>query len=247
MNYFKIFTLIFIINISAGTPLTFFKNNNPTPDLSTPEYLEIIRPFLPKNPSILEAGADQGEDTVLLAKNWPHGIIYAFEPHPLHKIIVNHRLEETKINNVLFFPLALASSTEKRTFYCCSLPLLSGASSLLQDNNQGYQDISIAVDCINLDEWAIKNNVNGIDFMWLDMEGGEYEALSNAPKILKTVKVIITELNCIEFRKGMKLFDEFYNFLKINGFELYKSWGNNPEKQCTGLFIRSELLTKSAY
>ena len=41
-----------------------------------------MRPYLPEDPVIVEAGAHAGVDTVELAETWPSGRVYAFEPVP---------------------------------------------------------------------------------------------------------------------------------------------------------------------
>jgi hypothetical protein len=42
----------------------------------------LIATYLPANPTIVEAGAHIGVDTVQMSKRWPRGTIHAFEPIP---------------------------------------------------------------------------------------------------------------------------------------------------------------------
>lgn len=104
----------------------------------------------------------------------------------------------------------------------------------------GYNDVCLDVECVNLDEWATNNNIQKIDYMWLDMEGAEYNVLSAAPKILSTVTAISLEGNFREFRKGFILFTEVKRLLEESGFYLYKIWGS-PTWQVTAVFIRKQL------
>lgn len=224
----------------ADTPEDFVKNNKIICELTTEEYVAIIRPFLPHNPNILEAGAHGGQETVILGHSWPKGTVFAFEPVPKFIGFIQHEITKHRVHNAKLFPYALFSSSGERTFYYSNS--IGAASSLLESNNLcDYQDSEMKVHCINLDHWAKQNNVDHIDFMWLDMEGAEYHVLNSAPTILKTVRVIITEINFREFRKGMTQYTDLYTLLTSNGFTLYKIWGS-PVHQGTALFVRSSLL-----
>ena len=46
------------------------------------KVLECVKPFLPENPTILEAGAYEGEDTIRFKKFWPNSVVHTFEPVP---------------------------------------------------------------------------------------------------------------------------------------------------------------------
>jgi len=46
------------------------------------QFVDIVAPYLPANPVIIEAGAFNGSDTIKLAKKWPQATIHAFEPVP---------------------------------------------------------------------------------------------------------------------------------------------------------------------
>ncbi len=231
----------FLWNVYAG-PENFVKDDNIINELTTEEYVDIIRPFLPENPHILEAGAHGGQDTVILAQSWPLGTLYAFEPVLKFVEFTKREIVKHKVNNVQLFPLALSVSSGEQSFYYSTT--IGAASSLLEDNGLeicNYQDTLMKVQSTNLDEWAQKNQIDHIDFMWLDIEGSELPVLRSAPNVLKTVKVILTEVNFLEFRKNSTQYQDLYEFLTTNGFTLYRIWGN-PKWQGNALFVRSELV-----
>ena len=73
------------------------------------------------------------------------------------------------------------------------------------------------------------NNLNKIDFLWLDVEGFEYYILNNSKNILNKINYIYTEVNFQEFRKNGKLYNDVKNLLLENNFtELYK-WEQGGE------------------
>lgn len=248
----KLFTYIVFLNLLINTnhvvhgkyPASFVKDNKIINELKTEEYVDIVKPFLPENPAILEAGCHGGQDTVILGKSWPLGTIYAFEPVQKFVDFTNIEITKHKITNAMVFPFALSSNSGTQIFYYSNN--IGAASSLLASNDAlnaicNYQDTPMTVNTINLDEWSQKNKVDHIDFMWLDMEGSEYYVLSTAPHILKTVRAIITEVNFLEFRQGSTQFKDLDNFLTNNGFSLFKIWGS-PRWQGTALYIRSDVL-----
>ncbi len=205
------------------------------------DELDLVSIFLPKNPIILEAGGHYGEDTVIMAKKWPHGTILSFEPNPYAFKQLRNVTKE--FPNIRIYPLGLFSKTGAYTFNVNTIT--DGSSSLFDDNHMPevtwYNDTQIRVHCVNLDEWASRHKIKRIDYMWLDMEGAEFEVLAAAPKILGTVRAISTEVNFREFRKNMAQFEQIRTLLESQGFTLYKIWGI-PDWQGTAVFIRENLL-----
>lgn len=208
---------------------------------------ELIRLYLPSNPVILEAGAHFGEDTMRMKAMWPECIVHAFEPHPDNY----HRLIRTThgVRGVFCYPLALSDMIGTAKFYRCRLH--EGASSLLHSapfKQAIYNDQTpIMVQCLTLDEWARQNNVDHIDFCWLDMEGAELKMLQHASTILPTVRAIYIEVNFQEFRTGMVQYKDIKHFFATHGFkQLWMTPGKTglpQEEQANVLFIREDLLS----
>jgi uncharacterized protein YfaT (DUF1175 family) len=105
---------------------------------------------------------------------------------------------------------------------------------------QHYQGPLIEVDCVILDDWCQANAVSGFDFMWLDLEGYELQALSKSLVILSTVNAIYVETNFQNFRVGMTQFVDLRKFLEGNGFKLLSHWYHDG-LQGNAIFIKKEL------
>jgi FkbM family methyltransferase len=211
-------------------------------------------PYLPSNPIILEAGANDGTDTMNIKRIWDSSTVYAFEPNPRMFQALTERI--TKTHGVIAVNKALSSNSNGARFYRSEVN--EGASSLYADNianihfpdsldlseeamieskKRGYADKEINVQTITIDEYfADKQHP---DFIWFDLEGAELIALIHGKTILPNVKAIITEVNFREFRKGSVLFDELDYFLKANGFRLESIFGN-PEWQGTAFYVRAK-------
>lgn len=186
------------------------------------DALKIITSILPKNPIIIEAGAYNGDDTIRLANIWPKGHIHAFEPVPeLYEKVAN-RVHEFK--NISIYPLALSDKKGITNFFVSSHeqnssePSASG--SLLKPEKHLIEFPSILfnkkidIQTITIDQWAEKNNIDHIDFIWLDTQGSELMVLKGAVNILKTVKVVWAEVEFIEAYKKQAL---FYGNKKMDG------------------------------
>lgn len=192
----------------------------------------LLRKLLPYNPVILEAGAQFGEDTHWMSDFWSLGTIHAFEPFPeafdqLEKVATQH-------TNIKTYCLALSEQNGPAPFY-----VAGGASSLLPPT-PGFNEVyfhadlehPIIVNCLTLDDWAARYNIDHIDFMWLDMEGNELKALQSGAKILSTVKVIYTEVNFQNFWHEAVQYQDLKAFLERQGFtEIWKdivpAWHGN--------------------
>ena len=179
--------------------------------------------FLPENPVILEAGAHIGKDTVEMARVWPAGTIHAFEPVPsLFKKLENGT---KNLKNVHCYQLALGDKQGTEIMHISS-GASDGSSSLLPPKDHlnvfptVYFDEKLPVNTITLDGWAESNNIQKIDFMWLDLQGMELNVLKSGKNILRTVTAIYTEVSKIEAYKDQTLYADLFEWLSSNGFHI---------------------------
>ena len=192
----------------------------------------LLRRMLPYNPIIVEAGAQFGEDTQWMSEFWPQGKIYAFEPSP--ESFPSLQQVALKNTNVVATQCALSNIQGEFVFY-----LAGGASSLLRptdsfNTDYFHSDLSnpIHVHVTTLNEWVIENNVSHVDFLWLDMEGNELNALQGAGEVLKNVKLIYTEVNLQRFWENCVTYDELTAWMNDHGFieiwsDIVPDWHGN--------------------
>jgi FkbM family methyltransferase len=186
--------------------------------------LNFAKKYLPRNAAILECGGYDGNDTVLMAKIWPKGTIYTFEPVP----VLFSRLQERvkSFPNVHAYELALGDFCGKSTFYISKCKgKNSGSSSLLppKEHTKKIPQVkfneTIEVDVLSLDAWAERNRVQHIDFLWLDMQGYELNMLK-ASELAKKAKAIYIEVEFIDLYAGQYLYSDIEQWMTENGFEL---------------------------
>ena len=208
---------------------------------------KIVSKYIPSDPIVYEVGAKDGEDTVKLAKIWPQGKIISFEANPNQ--FMKYLEKAQNYPNMYGYNLAVNTYNGTAKFYLCwgsngDDPIFEGASSLLEASEAQkihYRGPEIAVPCVIFDDWCRDNQVDKIDFMWLDIEGFEMQFFESSPSILNTVKVIQTETNFFDFRKGTTQFGRLKPFLEKQGFELVAHWYNEG-LQGDAIFVRKELI-----
>ena len=99
----------------------------------------------------------------------------------------------------------------------------------------------IQIKAITLDDWAQHFDIQNIDFMWLDMQGFELNVLKASSHILKTVKVIATEIAFLEAYAGQYLYKDVKEWLEGQGFTLIAITfdpQNNRSFQGDAIFVR---------
>lgn len=191
------------------------------------EALTFIKPYLPNNPIIIEAGAFKGHDTLKLATLWPQGTIHAFEPVP--ELFAELKQRTQNMPNIHGYQLALSDHNGMAKFHMSEHPKRPGtpsqAGSLLKPKERLkhspiYFTGTIEVPTITLDSWAEQNNISHVDFLWLDMQGHELAMLKASPGILKTVRVIHTEVEFIESYENNPTYIDVKSWLESQGFKM---------------------------
>ncbi|GAB4188411.1 MAG: hypothetical protein Tsb0015_08390 [Simkaniaceae bacterium] len=203
----------------------------------------IAKQYLPKNPIILDCGANNGASSFMLLKQFPRGKILAVEADPevfqaLQEKTKNHK-------NIFCFNYALGDRNAMVDFYenaDKSSYHSQGSVFEVSDSNWYWEDIEvkkqpILVEMKTLDSLCQEQGIQKIDMMWLDMQGAELMMLSHAKKILPNVKVIYTEVNFEPIYHDIPLYPDVKKFLEKEGFKevklvkRHKSWGD-------ALFVR---------
>jgi FkbM family methyltransferase len=201
------------------------------------EIFSYVKPYLSHNPIIIEAGAFKGNDTIRLAQQWPEGTVYAFEPVPeLYQQLV---ITTQPYPNIHCYQLALSDKNGTAEFYVSEKPTKPGkpsqAGSLLAPKERlkhsplQFPHI-IHVTTITLDSWAKENNIDHIDFAWLDLQGLELAVLQAAPTMLKTIKILYLEVGFIEGYAGQPTYPIVKQWLEKESFqEIGKDFTNTTD------------------
>lgn len=213
----------------------------PKDPYSIPKF--VLKKYLPKNPVIVDCGAHIGSDSIELSKIFPKAKIYSIEPIP----VIFERLKHNtrRRNNIQCFNIALSNKNGQAEFFVSS-GSSDASSSLLRPSEHKIDhptvmfNDSIIVTTQTLNDWGSRNNVSGIDFLWLDMQGFEYQMLSSSTEALSKVKVIHTEVSLKEVYEGAIVYSEFKLWLESQGFKLVKEAIPAGSDMGNALFVKND-------
>jgi FkbM family methyltransferase len=127
---------------------------------------------------IVDAGAHQGTFSILMANSAKNGCIVAIEPIERNLLFLKHNLIINEATNVSVIPNGLWSSLKLKTFY---LNDSSAAHSAFAEDKVTH---SLSVEVDTLDSILEKNKIKKVDFIKMNIEGAEIEALKGARKTL---------------------------------------------------------------
>ncbi|MEX0849076.1 MAG: FkbM family methyltransferase [Candidatus Dependentiae bacterium] len=195
--------------------------------LKTHNLFNQLKEIIPDNITIVEGGAFRGHETIAMAKAWPNSTIYTFEPVPeLYKILQDNT---ARFSNIHCFNLALSNQNGTAQFWPSEHPKKVGvhsqAGSLLAPkerlkwSNIKFKD-PFEVGTITLNKWAKQQNINNIDFLWLDLQGYELPVMQAAPEILQQVKYLYTEVHFVEAYADQKQHTEVIDWIEQQDFTM---------------------------
>jgi FkbM family methyltransferase len=141
----------------------------------------------------------------------PKGVVFAFEPFP-----GNHRFFETLDSRIQLHKSALAETNKTMGFRVPSV--VKENSTWGEKDMTGYSSVGFlsensydtVVQCVRADD--VIPNHHTVDFIKLDLQRGEYNALRGMQSILKHVKIM-----WVEYIEGQELL----NFLANSGFLIF--------------------------
>lgn len=148
--------------------------------------------------------------------------IVGFEPNPaaLAELLAKKGPNET------YMPFAVGDG-QRHTLHICQAP---GMTSLLEPNENvlklfhGFSDWGRVmgteeIDTVRLDDIP---ETNGVDYLKIDIQGGELMVFQSAPRRLADALVIHTEVEFLPLYKGQPLFSDVDSFLRSQGFVLHR-------------------------
>jgi len=135
--------------------------------------------------TVLDVGAHHGFYTLLASlRVGPTGKVIAFEPSPRERKRLKHHIKMNNCKNVRIEPSAVGASRGQATLF-----LVEGAEDYcnsLRPPATKAQTISLPTQVISLDEFLGNSAISAVDFIKLDVEGSELDALKGAAKLLAT-------------------------------------------------------------
>lgn len=197
--------------------------------------------------TIFDIGANIGHMAEIMRGYFPDAVIHAFEPFPdsFEKL----QTTASSLKNVVVNELAIGAEKSTTTFFVNAkvdtnsllAPQKTGLSS--DKHCENVKNINVKVDTI--DNYCQQNNIDKIEILKLDIQGGEIGALKGAAEALEDGKIelIYTEAYFIQQYKDQPRFHDLCTYLFNFGFKLQDIYnpiyGNNCLAWCDAIFIKA--------
>ncbi|MDI1318505.1 FkbM family methyltransferase [Flavobacterium sp.] len=133
---------------------------------------------------VIDAGANCGHLSILFSNLvGSKGKVYAFEPDRfnIEKIENNSKLNVDLVHNIKIEDLLLWDKNELIDFYEAGTV---GSSAVWMPDKEHC----VKKRAVKIDDWVKDNNIQKLDFIKMDIEGAEIEALDGCVETIKTLK-----------------------------------------------------------
>jgi FkbM family methyltransferase len=195
---------------------------------------EVIGRSLEKNSNAIDVGCHKGEILDLILKNAPAGKHFAFEPIP----DLYHSLKIKYAGVCEVFPFALSDRPGETTFnYVRNAPAFSGIKKRKYEvESPDVVELHVQVETLD----RIIPPDKKIDFIKIDVEGGEFGVMKGAKELLirnKPVLVFECGLGASDFY-GTNPADLF-DFLHTIGYQIFtlQNWLSGKSGMTSEQFI----------
>jgi len=144
--------------------------------------------------TVFDVGSAKGGWSRMMSRYFPKATYHLFDPRPLFDAELKAKLEANASNyKALIVSKAVAAEggTVEYSFHTES-GSGPGSSLLFRDRDKPGQRI-VEVEAVTLDEYAEAAGVERVDFLKMDVQGGELEALKGAQHLLKDVRFVFLE------------------------------------------------------
>ena len=184
--------------------------------------LKFVERFLERGMTALDIGAHHGLYTLLAAKRvGKEGKVAAFEPSERECARLRKHLRVNRCGNVRVMQIALGSEEGQADFY-----LADGAHDFCNSLRLPEVPDTVSatrVEVRRLDEALKELEVRRVDFVKLDAEGGELEALKGAERLLerRARPVLLVEVEDRRTRPWGYRAKEIIEFVEGKGFRWY--------------------------
>ena len=168
---------------------------------------------------IFDLGANVGLYSLLAAAHNQRGMIHAFEPklELVDKLRAN--LDLNGLSNVVVNPLAVGAVNAQ---------LYLHHSRGADGSNEGMNYVSksptgMAVEVLTLDDYCTTHGINHVDLMKIDIEGGEFDALTGAAGLLRrrAIGCVLFELVDWAAQRGGHSPQDILDLFTSQGYRLY--------------------------
>jgi FkbM family methyltransferase len=181
---------------------------------------------------VIDAGANCGHLSVFFSKIvGPNGKVFAFEPDKfnIERIHKNISLNQDLAANIVIQDLLLWDKNELIDFYEAGTV---GSSAVWMPDDEHC----VKKQAVTIDSWVVKNAIEKLDFIKMDIEGAEIEALDGCVATIKSLKpnfaiasyhIVNGEQTYIKVEEFFKTMNYPFKTVRFRGTEIITFAGPN--------------------
>jgi FkbM family methyltransferase len=180
--------------------------------------VERLKSFLKPGMVFLDLGANIGYfSAIAAALVGASGRVFAFEPSPACFSRLRRNL--FAFGQAVSYNCAVSDANAQVWLYLH--PHENGWGSLFPDRDLLER---VQVDSIRLDDWAQTAGLERLDFVKMDIEGGEYAALLGARTLLRRFRpAVVAELNGVCLARNQRTPDDVLRLLSDAGYKCQRT------------------------
>jgi len=165
------------------------------------------------NGNILDIGANVGIFSYFIKKKFPSANLFSFEPDK--KLIPIIKKNLSQFNNYHIIEAAISSYDGEIDFFynIDSSQVNSTEIDALLPFTTKDQMQNNKVNCKTIVSFCKENNINSIDVLKIDIQGGEYKALKSSESVFKITNQILIEI-CFLMPEAIPLINLVSNYYK---------------------------------
>lgn len=196
-------------------------------DLEIAPYFQALQPGRAFR-RIVDAGGSSGSFTVAAGAHFRNAVIEVFEPAPRNRIVIRRNAAKNGLEDrVRVHPFGLWNKAARLAFRT------HGAISSLKETTMLDQSLPFeeTVEVVTLDAWALREKLDALDLIKMDIEGAEIEALEGAVETLKRFQPEIL-LQAYHIRDGTRTLERCVSGLNALGYACEEVPGVNGFVYC---------------
>jgi FkbM family methyltransferase len=184
-----------------------------------PALENFIINVLQKGDCVIDVGAQFGLISVLLGKVvGNNGKVYSFEPSPYNYEVLNKVIIENNLENVSVYNNAIGNKKGLSKFHQITPAGFMKIEKGYEIKERNFNEINE----IRIDDFCIENNIGKVDFIKIDVDGTDYEAIIGAERLLgsNAPPIICFEVSRFWEKHGYE-FNDAINYLIKYKYKLF--------------------------
>lgn len=173
--------------------------------------------------NIFDVGANVGDATQTYLKLFPQATIYAFEPFPDTVAELRRKLDDH--SQVHVCPVALSDQVGMSELFISNASVMNSLIQPIPSKAWGFGDTpeTVMVETQTVDQICADENLDEIQIMKLDVQGGELKVLSGSKQLLSqgNIGLIYTEMLIVPLYEEQPLFHDLHSFLSKYDYSLF--------------------------